>query len=58
MACTPTCTGRPVAFCFLTTSWASGMECVIGFSQYTALPASSASIVMRLCQCSGVAIVT
>ena len=33
IACTPTCTARPVCFCFLTTSWASGMECVIGFSQ-------------------------
>ena len=34
------------------------MVCVIGFSQYTALPASIASIVIVECQCSGVAMVT
>ena len=41
----------------LATSRASGMECVIGFSQYTALPESSASMVIffvpMLGRCNG-----
>jgi hypothetical protein len=55
--CTPTLMTRFVFFQASTTACASSIVRVIGFSQYTSLPAFIASMAMRACQWSGVAIV-
>ena len=56
MPCTPTCT---LIFGYVLALASTALACstvrVIGFSLYTCLPASIASIVTCECQCSGVA---
>ena len=56
--CTPTVTTLFFSWARLTTAMASAMVRVMGFSMYTSLPASMASMAMRACQWSGVAMQT
>ena len=54
----PTWTMRPVRRCASTMASPCSTLCTIGFSTYTSLPASMASMAIRECQWSGVATMT
>ena len=58
MLCTPTVTTLFVLWATSTTAIASAIVLVIGFSMYTSLPAFMASMAIRACQWSGVAMHT